>query len=186
MRTMRLAWAAVLLMLAGAAAAGTLSDADFVLYYLAPGGDVPVLSTSQLPTGSNVPPNNRWRYDYRALNKSANPLNTWTVYFNSDNVDNAHYVSGSAPANWVITKLGPVAPNFNYKIRFRTTVAGAKIPANGVLACSVTFDWTGPTVPGVQNYDAINDGGSESGVTTELTATPAQTTTWGRIKALYR
>lgn len=187
MRTQRLVWTAVLLMLAGTAVAGTLSDVGYRLYYLGPSGTVRMLSSSPLPAGSNVAPNNRWRYDYEVLNKSPNSLNSYFAYFNSDNVQRATHVSGTAPADWVITKLGPVAPNVNYKIRFRTTVAGAKIATNQKLLCSVTFDWTGESTPGTQNYDAVNDGGSESGVTAEIIdVTASRSTTWGRLKALYR
>jgi hypothetical protein len=176
-----------LLMLAGNAFAGPLSETKYKLYYLSTGGPVQVLSTDPLPAGSNVAPNNQWRYEYSVLNKSANPLNAFYAFFNSDNVDRAGWVSGTAPTDWTLLKQGPVAPNFNFKIRYRTLVAGAKIPANGTLVCTGTFTWTGATVPGPQNYDAVNDGGSESGVTVEdAPIVPALPSTWGKIKSLYR
>ena len=176
----------VLLALAGSAFAGPLSEVKYKLFYLSTGGPVQVLSSGSLPAGSNVPPNNQWRYDYTVLNKSANPLNAFYAFFNSDNVDRAGWVSGTAPTDWTLLKQGPTAGNYNFKIRYRTLVAGAKIPANGTLACTGTFTWIGTYVPGSQNYDAVNDGGSESGVTVEDLAVPAQPTTWGRIKTLYR
>ena len=177
---------AVLLMLAGNAFAGPLSEAKYKLYYLSPGGAVQVLSTDALPAGSNVVPNNQWRYEYSVLNKSANPLNAFYAFFNSDNVNRAGGVSGTAPASWTVTKQGPTVGNYNFKVRYLTTVAAAKIPASGTLACTYTFTWIGEMVPGPQNYDAVNDGGSESGVTVEdVSTTPARSTTWGRIKTLY-
>jgi len=177
----------VLLVLSGNAFAGPLSEAKYNLFYLSPGGPVQVLSTDPLPAGSNVPPNNQWRYEYTVLNKSANPLNAFYTFFNSDNVDRAGWVSGTAPTDWTLLKQGPVAPDFNFKIRYRTLVAGAKIPASGSLACAGTFTWIGAYVPGPQNYDAVNDGGSESGVTVEdLGIVTARAATWGRIKTLYR
>jgi len=178
---------AVLLLFAGNAFAGPLSEAKYKLFYLSPGGPVQVSSADPLPAGSNVAPNNQWRYEYTVLNKSPNPLNAFYAFFNSDNVDRAGWVSGTAPTDWTLLKQGPVVPNFNFKIRYRTLVAGAKIPASGSLACAGTFTWIGAYVPGPQNYDAVNDGGSESGVTVEDVSTvPARSATWGRIKTLYR
>jgi hypothetical protein len=180
---------AVLLALAGNAHAGALADAVYKLYYLSPGGPVQVSSADPLPAGSNVAPNNQWRYEYSVLNKSANPLNAFFAFFNSDNVNRAGKVSGSGtvPANWSITPQGPTAGNYNFKIRYLTSVAGAKIPTNGTLACTYTFTWIGEYVPGPQNYDAVTDGGSESGVTVEDVATvPVSPSTWGRVKGLYR
>jgi hypothetical protein len=175
---------AVLLLLAGNAFAGALSEAKYKLYYLSPGGPVQVLSSDALPAGSNVAPNNQWRYEYSVLNKSANPLNAFYAFFNSDNVNRAGKVSGTAPTGWSITPQGPTAGNYNFKVRYLSTTA--KIPANGTLACTYTFTWIGENVPGPQNYDAVNDGGSESGVTVEdVTVVPVGSMTWGRIKTLY-
>ena len=187
MKTRLLLAAAAFLCVQGSATAGTLSDAFYKLYYLSPSGPVRVASTDALPAGSNTPPNNQWRYDYEVLNKSSNALNTFYAFFNSDNIGLAGWVSGTAPASWTITKQGPSVGNFNFKIRYLTTTSGAKIPNGQKLLCSGTFTWTGSAVPGVQNYDAVNDGGSESGVTVELVEpTPARTTSWGRMKSLYR
>jgi hypothetical protein len=172
---------------AATASAGVLSDAFYRLYWLSPGGPVRVYSAEVLPAGSNVAPDNQWRYDYEVVNKSVNPLNAFYSFFNSDNVNNAQFVSGTAPTDWTILQQGPVAPNFNFKVRHRTLIAGAKIPQNGTLVCSDTFAWTGSVTPGAQNYDFVTDGGSESGVTVERNdTTPAMATTWGRLKSLYR
>lgn len=180
---------AMLGLLAGSVHAGTLSDAGYRLFYLHPvRGAMRVFSTDALPAGSNVAPTNQWRYDYVVLNKAASPLNAFYAFFNSDNVDRALHVSGTAPTDWTVLKQGPIAPNFNYKIRYRTTVQASKIATSGALVCSATFTWTGAGVPGPQNYDAVNDGGSESSVTVEIIddITSADAGTWGRIKTLYR
>lgn len=178
---------AALLLFAGNAFAGAISDATYKLYYLSPGGQMLVSSADPLPAGSNVAPNNQWRYEYSVLNKSASPLNSFVSFFNSDNVNRAGGGSGTAPASWTIAKLGPSAGNYNFRIRYLTTVTGAKVPAGGTLACTYTFTWIGAYVPGPQNYDAVNDGGSESGVTVEeVSVVPALPSTWGKIKGLYR
>lgn len=178
---------AALLLFAGNAFAGVLADAKYKLFYLAPGGPVQVASSDALPAGSNVAPNNQWRYEYSVLNKSANPLNSFVAFFNPDNVNRAGGGSGTLPVSWTIAKLGPSAGNYNFRIRYLTTVAGAKVATNGTLVCTYTFPWIGTSVPGPQNYDAVNDGGSESGVTVEeVFAVPARPLTWGKIKGLYR
>jgi hypothetical protein len=176
----------VLLALAGSAVAGTLAEAKYQLFYLSPGGAVRVLSTDPLPAGSNTPPNNQWRYDYAVQNKSANTLYAYYAFYNSDDVNRAGWVSGTAPANWTITKQGPTSGHYNFKIRYQTLVAGSKIPSGGTLLCTGTFTWIGAYVPGAQNYDAVFDGGSEAGVTTEDVTTATGAETWGRIKSLYR
>jgi hypothetical protein len=176
----------VLLALAGSAVAGTLAEAKYQLFYLSPGGPVRVLSTDPLPAGSNTPPNNQWRYDYAVLYKAPGTLSVFYAFFNSDDVNRAGWVSGTAPANWTITKQGPTSGHYNFKIRYQTVVAGSKIPSGGTLYCTGTFTWIGDYVPGAQNYDVVSDGGSEPGVTTEDIATAAGPETWGRIKALYR
>jgi hypothetical protein len=178
--------AAVVLALVGSAFAGTLSDAKYKLYYHSTSGDIQVRSIDPLPPGSNTSPNNTWRYEYTVLNKSANPLNAFYAFFDSDNVDRARWTSGTAPTNWTITKQGPTAGNFNFKVRYLTTVAGSKIPTNGTLSCTATFTWVGEMVPGPQNYDAVNDGGSEHALTTEDMVVPTRADTWGRIKSLFR
>ena len=185
----RLLAAAAAVMLSAAATpalAGTQADAYYRLFWLSPGGPVRVFSFNSLPAGSNTPPNNQWRYDYEVLNKSVNAMNTFYAFFNSDNVNRASFVSGTAPANWTILQQGPVAPNFNFKVRYRTLSAPDEIPQGQKLLCSALFRWTGATVPGSQNYDMVNDGGSEPGVTQEIVDTsPALPSTWSKLRSLY-
>jgi hypothetical protein len=90
--------------LAGNASAGVLSDATYTPYYLSPGDPVRVSSADPLPSGSNVLPNNQWRYEYSVLNKSPNPLNAFYAFYNSDDVDRAGWVSGTAPTDWTLLK----------------------------------------------------------------------------------
>jgi len=184
MRRRLLLAAVVLASLAGSAVAGPLSEVKYQLYWTHSGSgpDVRVLSADPLPAGSNVAPDNVWRYDYALLNKSPNALYAAYLFFNSDTVNRAAYVSATAPTNWTVLKQGVVA----WKIRYQTTVPGSKIPSGGTLLCSGKFSWIGSTVPGSQNYDAVNDGGSESGQTTEDITVAATSETWGRIKSLYR
>jgi hypothetical protein len=180
---------AMLLALPGAAGAGNVCDAYYRLFYLSPSGPVRVLSTSALPPGSNVPPNNQWRFDYEVQNKSSvgGTLGTFYAFFNSLNLDQAQYLSGTAPTNWTLLKQGPVAPNYNYKVRFRTTVSGSMIAPGNRLYCSATFAWTGSATPGPQNYDVVVSGGSEPGTMVEIQdVSPASKLTWGGLKHNYR
>ncbi len=175
------------LAIAAAASAGTMADAYYRLYWLSPGGAVLVSSADVLPDGSNVAPNNQWRYDYEVTNKSANAMYAFYAFYNSDDVSRAGWVSGTAPASWTMLKQGPTSGHYNFKVRYQTTLAGSKIASGAKLTCSGTFTWTGTATPGPQNYDAVNDGGSESGVTVQapdVVRTVAET--WGRIKSLYR
>ena len=174
--------------LVGSASAGTIADAKYRLFYVSGTEPLRVLSTDALPPGSNVPPNNEWQYEYEVLNKSANPLSMFYAFFNSDNVDRAQYVSAAAPADWTILKQGPYGDYFNFKIRYRTLVQDSKILTGDKLFCSANFTWTGDYVPGPQNCDVVTDGGSESGVTIEITEdiVPTVAATWGKLKSLYR
>ncbi|MBI5836693.1 MAG: hypothetical protein HZB25_05575 [Candidatus Eisenbacteria bacterium] len=181
--------AAALLALPAVAGAGNVCDAYYRLYHLTPGGPVRVLSNAPLPPGSNVPPNNQWRYEYEVMNKSTvgGTLGTFYAFFNSTNLDLAHFVSGTMPASWTVLQQGPVAPNYNYKVRYRTTSSGAMITSGNKLICTATFNWTGSTTPGPQNYDIVVSGGSEPGVTVEIMdLTPTAPMTWGRLKRDYR
>ncbi len=178
--------AGIALAFATNALAGAISDVKYKLYYQSPSGDVRVSSSDPLPSGSNAPPDNYWRYEYTVYNKSPNALYQFFAFFNSDNVNRAGWLSGTAPVSWTITKQGPKVGNYDFKIRYQTTIVAAKVPSGGTLTCVGVFPWTGELVPGPQNYDAVNDGGSESGVTVEDIATPTRSETWGRIKALYQ
>ncbi len=178
--------AALVLAFAGSALAGTKADAKYKLYYLAPGGAVRVMSSDPLPSGSNVPPDNQWRYEYTVLNKWSSNLFRFIAYYNSDDVARAGWVSGTYPASWTLLKMGPASGHNNFSIYYQTTVPAAQIPTNSMLMCTGTFTWTGDAVPGAQNYDAVFTGTSESGVTVEDVATPTRAETWGRIKSLYQ
>jgi hypothetical protein len=47
----------------------------------------------------------------------------------------------------------------------------------------VEFTWTGTSLPGVQNFDAVSTAGSDSGQTVPAAEVPTREMTWGRLKA---
>ncbi|MFH1220002.1 MAG: hypothetical protein V1694_06070 [Candidatus Eisenbacteria bacterium] len=143
-----------------------------------------------LPPGGNQPGTNLWKYEYTVSNIGApQPLREIYTFFNSDNVAmDATLSSAVAPTGWTATAIGPFAPDFNWKERFRTTNSVYYIGVGQVRSgYAVEFTWTKATLPGSQNYDAVYSGGSETYITMSP-CPPAATeeTTWGGIKALYR
>ncbi|MCX5799967.1 MAG: hypothetical protein NTX17_01060 [Candidatus Eisenbacteria bacterium] len=94
-----------------------------------------------------------------------------------------------SPTDWAITYWAPVAPNYNWKLRFRASLSQYYVALNDTLdGYAVQFTWNkAGTLPGSQNYDLMSSSGSEIGVTSELPPemTPIGTTTWGRVKELF-
>jgi hypothetical protein len=141
------------------------------------------------PSGGGTPGTNLWRYTYEVCNLLpgfAPGVHELNVFFNSDNVLRATWSSASQPPSWTGTKVGPAAPNNNWRERFRTTSTPARI-AEG--ACNdlfqVQFTWVGTALPGIQNYDAVSTAGSDAGTTVPASPVPTREVTWGRLKATY-
>lgn len=186
-----LAATAFVFLTAGLSSAGVSTDVTYRLYHFEAGTWVRYTQADPFPAGGNVPGTNLWKYEYTVKNKTfaGTGINTWYAFFNSDNVLCASLSATAQPATWTPTQQGPIAPNFNWKERFRTTTVASYITAgNSLPGFTVEFTWTCNSLPGNQNYDAVTSGGSESSVTTEdpETPVPADSRTWSAIKSMYR
>lgn len=163
----------------------------YKLYHYEGSQWVRYLQSDPFPSGGATSPTNSWKYEYDAMNyQFTTGVYQLMVYFNSDNIAPwATYVSYQAPTGWSITNFPPVAPNYNWKLRFRASQSQYNVPLNDTLSGYVIqFTWTRPnTLPGPQNYDLLATSLSESGVTYEVVPeqTPVDETTWGRIKGLF-
>jgi len=189
--TVMLRATAVGLLVASAAHALPNTDVLYRLYHYESGSWVRYMQTDAFPAGGDQAGTNLWKYEYTVKNLSyaGSGINTWYAFFNSDNVLCATWSAAAGPFSWTGAKQGPIAPNNNWKERFRTTTAGDYITLGNALAgFSVEFTWTCNTLPGNQSYDAVTSGGSESSITSEDPETPLATesATWGAIKSLYR
>ncbi|KPJ59377.1 MAG: hypothetical protein AMJ46_11625 [Latescibacteria bacterium DG_63] len=149
------------------------------------------------PAGGANPGTNLWKYTYCVYNDPPgsppgaleNGVYQWWIFFNSDNVDRAQYVSEVAPGTWGTRYFAPSTGFYDWKVRFRTSdPAEYVMPSDSLCGFEVEFTWTDPLMlPPPQNYDLVASGESEPGVTHELPAdvTPVEAVTWGRIKSLF-
>jgi hypothetical protein len=141
------------------------------------------------PSGGGTPGTNLWRYTYELCHLQpgfAPGVHRLEVFFNSDNVLRATWSAAYGPPNWTTTKIGPGAPNNNWRERFNTSSIPDRIAEN---TCSnlfqVEFTWVGTELPGIQNYDAVSTAGSDAGQTVPAVPVPVREVTWGRLKATY-
>ncbi|UCF78025.1 MAG: hypothetical protein JSW03_07875 [Candidatus Eiseniibacteriota bacterium] len=149
------------------------------------------------PPGGATPGTNLWKYAYCIYNDPPgsppgaleNGIYQWWIFFNSDNIDRAQYVSAIGPGSWTRVYFGPSTGYYDWKVRFRASVAGEYVmPTDSLCGFEVEFTWTDPLMlPPPQNYDLVASGESEPGVTHELPpdVTPVEATTWGRLKSLF-
>ncbi len=164
----------------------------YKLYHYESGSWVRYKQGDPFPPGGATPGTNLWKYNYWVANEAA-PQSIYQlfVYFNSDNVLRAVYSPPAiGPTGWTLLNFPPVAPNNNWKERFRASSATYYIAVGDTLpGYEVQFTWEdGSLLPTAQNYDVAWSGGSEPGNTTEMPPemTPVQATTWGKIKSLRR
>ncbi len=186
-----LAAAAVGLLVSAAAYALPNTNVLYKLYHFEGGTWVRYRQTDAFPAGGATPGTNLWKYEYtvKNLGYAGTGINTWYAFFDSDNVLCSTHSSATGPGTWATTKQGPVAPNNNWKERFRTVNSGEYITqGNQLSGFSVTFTLTCPVLPGNQSYDAVTSGGSEASVTSEdpENPVPVENATWSGIKSLYR
>ena len=163
-----------------AASASAQTSVTYKLYHC--DGD-----SDPFPPGGDQPGTNLWRYTYDLCNNSfSTGVRELNVFFNSDNVLCATFQASTQPANWTATQVGPISPNNNWRLRFRTLVTAARV-AQGTCndEFSIDFLWVCPSLPGSQNYDAISSSGSHASQTAPAAPTPVESTTWGGIKSLY-
>ncbi|MFH0777135.1 MAG: hypothetical protein V2A71_00755 [Candidatus Eisenbacteria bacterium] len=144
-----------------------------------------------VPPGGATPGTNLWKYTYCISNLefTTGIYQLW-VFFNTNNLPRATYSSAVVPTGWTPTYFGPVAPDNNWKMRFRTATSGYYVmPGSTLCGYEVQFTWVFPdSVPGPQSYDAITAVLSETGTTEELPPdpTPVESASWGKIKSLFK
>jgi len=163
----------------------------YKLYHYEGGNWVRYRQGNPLPPGGATPGTNLWKYNYWAANETApSGIYQFMIYFNSDNVLRSVYSSATGPTGWTLLNFPPIAPNNNWKERFRTSNSAYYVfQGDSLTGYEVQFTWLdGTLLPTAQNYDLVWSGGSESGNTTEMPPdmTPVQPATWSRIKTLYR
>jgi hypothetical protein len=171
-----------------ATAVAQQTGVTYHLYHFESGSWVEYGAGDAFPAGGDQPGTNLWRYTYELCNVGfSTGLRELDVFFNSDNVLCSTTQAAAAPTDWTATQVGPIAPDNNWRMRFRTLVTAARV-AQGTCesAFSVDFTWACPALPGSQNYDAVSSSGSDAGVTAPTAPVPTEPTTWGRMKALYR
>ncbi|MCX5800004.1 MAG: hypothetical protein NTX17_01245 [Candidatus Eisenbacteria bacterium] len=162
------------------------TDVQYKLYHQGDSGWVRHNPGDPFPSGGNV-----WKYEYSAANyQFAYGVEQFIIFFNSNNVLRSTYSSAQAPTGWAaITYFQPIAPNNNWKVRFRPSSSSYYIALGSSLAGYVVqFTWAvSDTVPGSQNYDLKTSSTSDADVTHEAPPdmTSVEATTWGRIKALF-
>ena len=168
----------------------SMGKVEYKLYHYEIDEWVRYCQGDQFPPGGATPGTNLWRYEYSVMNISfPTGVYQFMIYFNSDDIDRATYSSAVAPTGWSIVYFPPVAPNVNWKVRFRTTNSAYYVmPGDTLPGYEVEFTWFDPSgLPGDQNYDLVCSAGSEPGVTKQYSGdiTPVEATTWGKIKSLF-
>jgi hypothetical protein len=166
-------------------------DVGYKVYHQEGSKWIRYMQSDAFPPGGATPPTNVWKYEYEVTNYLfTNGVYEFMIFFNSDNLLWATYTSALGPTTWAVAYSPPIAPNKNWKVRFRTpTTSGYMVMPNNTLpGYSVQFTWVRPdTLPGTQNTDLKSSTGSEADVTHELPPeqTPVAEDTWGRIKSLF-
>jgi len=179
-----------MLAIAGLSAQAQAQSASvtYHLYHFEGGNWVEYGPNATLPAGGDQPGTNLWRYTYELCNIGfTTALYELNVFFNSNNVPCATFVSSTQPTSWTGTLVGPFAPDFNWRLRFRTLLSSARV-AQGTCkdTYSVDFTWVCPNLPGAQNFDATSTSGSYAAQTISGAPVPVEPSTWGRMKGLYR
>jgi hypothetical protein len=179
-----------MLAIAGLSAPAQAQSASvtYHLYHFESGNWVEYGPNATLPAGGDQPGTNLWRYVYELCNIGfSTGLRELNMFFNSDNVLCATFAASTQPASWSSPIVGPIAPDNNWRIRYRTLVTAARV-AQGTCndQFTVDFTWICPTLPGAQNFDAIAGSGSYSGQSISGSPVPVEPSTWGRMKGLYR
>ena len=179
---------ALLVAALAAPVAAQSASVTYRLYHFEGGNWVEYGPNATLPPGGNQPGTNLWRYAYELCNIGfSTGLRELNVFFNSDNVLCSTFSSSTQPANWTGTLVGPIAPDQNWRIRYRTALTASRV-AMGTCNAQFTLDftWVCPNLPGTQNFDAIAGSGSYAGQTSPATPVAVEPSTWGRLKGLYR
>ncbi len=131
-----------------------------------------------------------FRFDYTITNNSLEPeIAGFVVFFNSDALDRATFVSETSPMYWDDVFVTPKAPDGSWNVEWNEIYGMNRIlPGNSLNGFSVTFQWNDPfNYPGPQPFEVWN-GEAYDGVTEVIPSGPTATesVSWGRIKGLFR
>ena len=107
---------------------------------------------------------NTWRYDYTLGNETADPIDSFTVFFALNVFENLAVLS--SPASWdsFVAQPDPFLPDDGFFDTFDLTFFGVN-PGETLSGFSVGFDFLGVGTPGSQPFDVNPFGTISSGVT---------------------
>ncbi len=134
--------------------------------------------------------NRTFRFDYTVTNNTIEPsISGFIIFFDADGQNRADFVSYAAPVYWEDVFVTPEGPDGSWNVEWDELTGVDRIePGESHNGFSVTFTWNDPfSYPGSQEFEVWN-GGAYDGMTIWVPGGPtgASTTSWSRIKDLFR
>jgi len=130
-------------------------------------------------TGGNL-----WKYEYTVYNDGLLFVNLFRIFFNSDNINHAEYVSASAPTDWTPDVTLPFTGYNNWKVEFQTST-NIIMPGDSLGVFEVRFTWNENYLPDTQHFEVAGNLG-DGGDTAEYPPLPIERSTWGSLKSMFR
>jgi hypothetical protein len=155
------------------------SQCFYRLYHYEGGTWVRYGQGDPFPGGGNL-----WKYEYTVHNEGLLFVNLFRIFFNSDNIDHAQYVSSTAPSGWTPSAVLPLPGFNNWKVEFET-FSNVIMPGDSLSGFEVQFTWSESYLPDVQHYEVAGNIG-DGGETAEYPPVAARPKTWGAVKSLFK